>query len=464
MLELVRGPVVRLAQWRPITMAVGELTADADRAAGVMALAVSTIGARLATLVASVLVARELGVADFGAFGLLQAAIATFQVFAGFGLGETATKYVAELREAAPARAARIVRVSILSSLATGLACTLAVAALAPLVAARMAGDAADATLVRVAAPALWLGAVTSAQMGALTGLQAFGATAWLTLASGVLSGALLVVGARVAGLYGAVAAIAGSAAVAWLFAELTLRRHMRLAGLAGAPAEPVAREWRVLFDFSLPAVAGGLLVVPVHWWCATVLARTPDGMREVGLFNAANQWYQALLFIPALVGQVTLPALARRMGVGDRRAAVRSMWRAVRANAFLGLGVAAALGAGSPWIMAAYGDGFQSGTATLVVAAATGALVVAMSPVGHYIAATGRMWGGFAFNAAWAVTFVVGTSHLVRYGSLGLAGARLVAYVVLAVALVGFALRLQGKVQDVPRAAFGAGEGAVTP
>jgi EPS I polysaccharide export inner membrane protein EpsE len=179
-----------------------------------------------------------------------------------------------------------------------------------------------------------------------------------------------------------------------------------------------------------------------------------------MGVFNAANQWYHALLFIPALVGQVTLPALARRAGAGDPGVALELMWRAVRAIALLGVAVAAALGAASGGIMAAYGRGFAGGGATLVLVAATGALVVAVSPIGHFLAATGRMWAGFALNAAWAVIFVVSSSRLVHHGSLGLAGARLIAYVALSVALVGLALSLRGRAVRSPDTALGAAEG----
>lgn len=50
------------------------------------------------TLVASVMTARLLGVEAFGELGAVQSTIGMFAVFAGFGLGLTATKYVAQLR------------------------------------------------------------------------------------------------------------------------------------------------------------------------------------------------------------------------------------------------------------------------------------------------------------------------------------------------------------------------------
>jgi len=49
-------------------------------------------------------------------------------------------------------------------------------------------------------------------------------------------------------------------------------------------------------------------------------------------------------------------------------------------------------------------------------------------------------MWLGFAMNSGWAITFIVGTLLLLDHGSLGLASARAVGYVVHAAWTLGFA------------------------
>ncbi|NOZ40854.1 MAG: oligosaccharide flippase family protein [Planctomycetes bacterium] len=60
-------------------------------------------------LVASILVARMLGKTVYGELGMIRSTVGMFGVFAGFGLGLTATKHVAEFRESDPERAGRIV-------------------------------------------------------------------------------------------------------------------------------------------------------------------------------------------------------------------------------------------------------------------------------------------------------------------------------------------------------------------
>src|SRR5215472_8397801 len=76
--------------------------------------------ARLSGFAASILVARFLGRDGFGRLGVIQSTVAMFQVFAGFGLGLTATKYVSEFYKSERKRAGRIIGFSNLVAIVTG--------------------------------------------------------------------------------------------------------------------------------------------------------------------------------------------------------------------------------------------------------------------------------------------------------------------------------------------------------
>src|SRR5271167_1555484 len=63
-------------------------------------------------LAASVVCARFLGREGFGALGMIQSTAGMFGIFAGLGLGLTATKYVSEFRQQDPAKTGRILALS----------------------------------------------------------------------------------------------------------------------------------------------------------------------------------------------------------------------------------------------------------------------------------------------------------------------------------------------------------------
>jgi len=98
---------------------------------------VGAVISRVLGVLASVLVARMLGREGFGELGVIQSTVGMFGTFAGFGLGLTATKYVAEFREKDAAKAGRIMALSERIALFTGGLTAVALIVLAPWLAAR---------------------------------------------------------------------------------------------------------------------------------------------------------------------------------------------------------------------------------------------------------------------------------------------------------------------------------------
>jgi O-antigen/teichoic acid export membrane protein len=93
-----------------------------------------------------------------------------------------------------------------------------------------------------------------------------------------------------------------------------------------------------------------------------------------------------------------------------------------------------------SPFIMRLYGSAYGPAWPTLVAVVWTAAVLGVLTPVGNMIAASGRMWLGFGMNAGWAAIYVLATLLLVRWGSMGLASSRLIAYAAHATWTLAFA------------------------
>ncbi|HOY60838.1 MAG TPA: oligosaccharide flippase family protein, partial [Verrucomicrobiota bacterium] len=169
--------------------------------------------ARGLSLLASILVARILGKDVFGELGTVQSTIGMFTVFAGLGMGLTATKHVAEFRLKDPARAGRIItlsnRIAFWASIVVALAMVASASGLASAVAAPHIAPA-----LQIAALSLFLNGISGAQTGALAGLEAFRTIAGLNFITGVISFPLLVAGALWRGIEGSIWALSATAAV----------------------------------------------------------------------------------------------------------------------------------------------------------------------------------------------------------------------------------------------------------
>jgi O-antigen/teichoic acid export membrane protein len=161
------------------------------------------------------------------------------------------------------------------------------------------------------------------------------------------------------------------------------------------------------------------------------MLANQPDGYVELGIYNASNQWQQAIQLLPGLMGTALLPILAEKCGRGDWHGSLAVMWKILRMTAGIVFPLALLISLLSPWIMRGYGESFVAGHWTLVLGVSAAALYAILTPVGNLIAASGRMWAGFWLNTGWGLAMLLASWWLVRWGAEGLAAARLLAYLV---------------------------------
>ena len=132
-------------------------------------------------MAAWVLVARVLGKETYGEFGIIRSTVNMFTVFAGFGLGLTATKYIAEFRNSDPHRAGRVMALSGLFAAISGGVIALGLGIFAPWLAQASLNAPHLANPLRLGALMLLLTAMNGAQTGALAGFDAFKAIAVVT-------------------------------------------------------------------------------------------------------------------------------------------------------------------------------------------------------------------------------------------------------------------------------------------
>ena len=354
--------------------------------------------ARLLGLASSIIIARFLGKEEFGVLGILYSTISMFQLFAGFGIGMTGVKYVAEYKQKDPLKAGRIIALSYIIALSAGIFGAAILAIFAEPIAAKTLNAPHLGNLLRISSLTILAGAINGAQTGALAGFEAFKGLARISVLVGILTFPITVGGVYLAGTAGVVWGMVITMLLNVIFNNVSLQREMNRHGISCTFSQ-CFDEVKVLWSFSVPALLESTMVTPINWACSAILVNQENGYAEMGVFNAANQWFGALLFLPQSAGQTVLPLLSERFGFSDTKSSIKILSFSMMINALLLFPVVIALCLLSPLVMASYGDGFREGWATLVVVAITAGLVGIQIPVGHVIGASGRMWLGFFMN-----------------------------------------------------------------
>ncbi len=265
--------------------------------------------------VALVLVARILGPKVFGELEIIRSTLGTFGVFAGFGLGTMANKYIAEFRERDPQQAGRIMGLCAFIVLASSSLVAGTLFWCAPWLAEHTLDAAHLGVLLRVGTIILFLDAVTGAQIGALAGFEAFKRIAQANLLMGLTAFPLLFCGAHWGGLTGVVWALVGVRIVNWI---LTLLALCLEASRSGVPlvASGFYREWKVLWHFGLPSALISMISIPCHWIVRAMLVNEPNGYAALGLLGGALAIQQVVLFLGMTLSR---PLLSMISNVGVR-------------------------------------------------------------------------------------------------------------------------------------------------
>jgi O-antigen/teichoic acid export membrane protein len=204
--------------------------------------------------------------------------------------------------------------------------------------------------------------------------------------------------------------------------------------------------EWPVLVNFSLPAFLTTMISGPVYWGCNALLANQPDGYNELGIIAAANQWGSAVAFLPGLITVAAFPVLSERFGATDSVAISRIMNGMIKLTALVLLPLIIMIGLLSPLIMRGYGETFEKGYLTLILTLLAVVPQTIVAPCWYVLMAGNRMWICFLMNCGWSVITLIATFYLLPCGSAGVAGARLISFVVHGCWIYGYIVWVSNK------------------
>jgi len=381
-------------------------------------------------LMSGIFVARMLGKSAMGELGMVQSTVGMFSMFAGLGLGLTATKFVSTYRKTDPSRAGAIIGFSTVVAWVSGLIMTVVMMMIAPWMAKTSLAAPQLGGLLQCGSLLLFFGAVNGAQTGALSGFEAFKTIAKINWFAGLFTFMITVAGVYFYGLKGAVISNVISVVFNCCLNFYSLRKIALQEGVSisyGMSNQHIG----MLFSFSLPGMLSWFISGPVGWATSAMLVNCPEGYAQMGIYNATNSWFQSVTFLPGLLAQVLLPILSGYVGANEKQKGKQALKISTIVNLLIVIPIVVIGSILSPWIMKLYGPKFIDGWPTLVLTFLAAGVLMIQSPITQQFIAHGRMWAYFGTHVLWGATFLVATHLMLPFGAVGLASGRLIAYVV---------------------------------
>jgi O-antigen/teichoic acid export membrane protein len=399
---------------------------------------IAAMGARASSLIAIILTAHYLDTSAFGMLGLIQTTVFMSGVFAGTGTGIAAMKLVAEYREVNKSAAAEVIVSSLSMTAVMAAAFGSALYILSPWIATTLLEQPNIIRPLQVGALLLPLTALNMTQNGVLAGFEVFRLLAAANLLAGLIALPVLLLAAVTGELVVVVGGLTLAMLLNCVIFHLAILRAARQRGIDLSFSPSALRIRPALWKLALPAVLFSMLTAPTDWACFAILATTEDGFAKLGVFNAANQWFNVCRFVAQNLSIPLIPILAHvgiQQGEGSANRIRKVIRQGLKINLLVVIPVISLGMLISPWIMQLYGPEYRSHWPTLLLLLACAGVFTVQMPVLRALHATGRIWTTFALNLLWSFSYVVATLWLVGDGSRGLATARLLSYTLYAAA-----------------------------
>lgn len=384
---------------------------------------------RIFTILFSFLLARTLGSQILGEYGIINTTSSTISGLAGLGLGATISRYAAALKNSDPERLGRLIGLTFFIGWISACIYGALYIYFAPWLASEVYNAPHLTLLLKISSISFMFGLVNSIQTASLTGLEAFKISSILSTLTIIFQTFTVLVFSYFYGLNGAIMSGSFTAIGSFIVFFIFSRREYKARGIHISFGKWKS-ELKVIWEYSLPAFFSSMITGPVVWWTNAMLVNEANGFAELGVLNVALQWDNAVRFLPMYIGMASIPVMTDvTMNTGSRQGFLLTV-KLMRTVFFVSLPVALFIAAISPLIIKGYGSTFDGGEWTLVITVITTVFILVSNQVGSFISATGKMWLGFLLNLVWGLIFVGSAYLFVNQGAIGLASAKLVAYV----------------------------------
>lgn len=356
-------------------------------------------------LLSGILVARFLGKDLYGEYGIVKSTMFLAALFATFGLGDTATKYVAEYVQ----KNVGSIKGIIISSLEIVLCFSGVLCVLLLLFADHVASFVNEPRLAysfRFLGVIIVFRALNTVGAGLLGGFKSYKTLGINNIIGGATMLILCVPLTMSFSLHGALWALLFSQITLSILNLFVVYKYQRMMKAEGK--QDFRRE---LITFSFP-FALNEFVYTISSWCSSLFLTKYSSLGELGLLSVCSQWNAIILFMPGLLGNVILSYLSTT-AVSNRETHGRLIKRMMLINLVCTLIPLVIVICASPLITRYYGPSFK-GLEMILSFSAFGTLFTCLTRVYQSnLMSEGKKWTAFAIRSSYnllslIVTYVI--------------------------------------------------------
>lgn len=389
-----------------------------------------TLLSKFLLLLATVLITDYVDKRVYGEVGIIKSTITMFSVFAGLGLGVTATKFISQYKNIDKLKTSNIIGLSNLFSIVMSLLVLLLFFLFSKYLALQINAPHLSEQL-KIAGVILFFSALNGIQTGILDGFEKFKALSVNNIIAAVFSAIFQIIGAKIYGINGIIVGLGLHYIILYFLNYVSIYRVTKKDYNFSIFNKSNFKEYKLIWIFSVPAVLSGLMVSPVVWITNNFLVNQINGYEEMANFDIASQWRGTILFIPTALCQIALPMLSAAINKNDYNKILK---KNIILNFVISLIVVLIVLAFIPYILKMYGKNYADANIPMIILMITTILIAVNNVIGQAIASLNKMWLAFYVNLIWGISLIVFSSvFVIKYdlGAIGLSVSYLLSYIV---------------------------------
>jgi len=352
---------------------------------------------RIIAAIQTVLVARALGITEYGFYGFLLGTIGFVASIAGLQLGLTSAVYVSRYRKSDPAKVAVIIQ--FVSRYSFAVCCLIALSTLPFSANISSWLLASDQWTLPIALGCVLAGVslLCGMQEGILQGFEDFRSIAMVRIALSILTLATLYPASVVFGFPGTMAVICFGSVIQFAALFILVGRHKHAHGIPQIGSG--LRFVDVIYGFSLPSMLVSFLAGATIWFGTFVLSRQAGGFEALAIANTAMQWRGPILLFATSVGNVAVPRFSQYEYESNEIGAARLEKKILWIMGFIAIAVSSVLIALSRPLLATYGPGFVEGRLVFSILIASAIPQVLVNVYMNNLVGRGKLWQVFGMH-----------------------------------------------------------------
>lgn len=386
--------------------------------------------AKFLTLIAGIICAHILRKELYGEFCMVRSTINMFVVFGSAGLGVTATKYISEYRKGKKEKISHIYYITNIFGIITGILFTSLIIVFSSQLSSNILNEPRLSSALQIGSILLFFSVLNGVQNGALAGFEDFQSIAINTLIGSIFELIFMLAGAYFFSVNGAILGFGIGFIAIYITNKLSISRLFKINKIRKTAQKKFNKQdWKILYNYSLPAALSSFLIAPAFWIIRSMLVRY-KGFGDLAIYEAADQWKIIILFIPTAISQIVLPILSSLQKEGN------NFEKTLKLNlliiGLISIIISLIVIFASSFIIGLYGQDFKDALPLKILAASSVFSAIAnILEMSAY--SMGKMWQCFIVNIIWAFCMIVFTYIFLHkeMGASGLAYAVLFAYII---------------------------------